>query len=48
MPLFFLFFSRVCRVSLLPLNSIARLESLVLHSQVRGVEICCCVEGFDG
>jgi hypothetical protein len=32
----------------LPLDTIARLESLVLHSQVRDVEICGCVEGFDG
>jgi hypothetical protein len=32
----------------LPLNAIARLESLVLHSQVRSVEVCGCVERFDG
>jgi hypothetical protein len=31
----------------LPLNAIARLESLVLHSQVRGVEVRGCVERFD-
>ena len=32
----------------LPLNPIARLESLVLHSQVRGVEICRRFERFNG
>lgn len=31
----------------LPLDTTAR-ELLVLHSQVRGVEVCCCVEGGDG
>jgi hypothetical protein len=32
----------------LPLNAVASLEGLVLHPQVRGVEICRRVERFDG
>ena len=31
----------------LPLNTVARLESLVLHAQVRSVEVRGCVERFD-
>lgn len=32
----------------LPLNAIARHKRLVLHSQVRGVEVCGSFDGGDG